>query len=198
MLERPPADICRVRTRIFVVLLAGAAIASIAVATIRISGATADHPDWVQKQIRVYGTTAALAAETRAKLKPPPGFKRSSDCPVDPETVCFVRNESRLLDPPLMQRYLAAIGATLSSTDRVQSGVPPIVCRTASLRVRLSFQGCDAEATIGHERLMVSAHSAILVAHGSVRPTRRSPKGFAFPAEIHVNVIGHFLHQGTP
>jgi hypothetical protein len=198
MLERIPADIRHVRARISVVLLVAAVMASIAVAAIRISDATGDHRDWVQKQIRVYGTTAALAAETRAKLKPPPGFKRSSDCHVGPETVCFARNESLLLDASVMERFLADIGATLYSTDRVQSGVPPIVCRTASLRVRLSFQGCDAEAIIGHERLRVSANSAILVAHGSLRPTRRSPKGFAFPAEIHVNVIGHFLHEGTP
>jgi hypothetical protein len=197
MLERIHADVHRVRARIFVVLLAVAVMASIAVAAIRISDASGDHPDSVQKQISVYGTTAALAAETRAKLKSPPGFKRSSDCSVAPETVCFVRDESRLLDPLVMERYIADIGATLYSTDRVHSGVPPIVCRTASLRVRLSFQGCDAEATIGHERLMVSAHSAILVAHGSLRPTRRPPKGFAFPAEIHVYVIGHFLHDGT-
>jgi hypothetical protein len=198
MLERIPADIRRVRAHISVVLLVAAVMASIAVAVIRISDATADHRDWVQKQIRVYGTTAALAAETRAKLKPPPGFKRSSDCHVDPETVCFARNESLLLDARIMERFLADIGATLYSTDRVQSGVPPIACRTASLRVRLSFQGCDAEAIIGHERLRVSAKSAILVAHGSLRPTRRSAKGFAFPAEIHVYVIGHFLHEGTP
>jgi hypothetical protein len=186
------------QARMFVVLLIAAVIALIAVAAIRISDATGNHRDWVQKQIRVYGTTPALAAETRAKLKSPPGFERSSDCHVNPETVCFARNESRLLDPPVMERYLADIGATLYSTDRVQSGVPPIACRTASLHVRLSFQRCDAEATIGHERLRVSAHSAILVAHGSLRPTRRSPKGFAFPAEIHVYVIGHFLHEGAP
>jgi hypothetical protein len=173
-------------------------MASIAVAAIRISGATGDHRDWVQKQIRVYGTTAALAVETRAKLKPPPGFKRSNDCHVDSETVCFARNESLLLDTRVMERFLADIGTTLYSTDRVQSGVPPIVCRTASLRVRLSFQGCDAEAIIGHERLRVSATSAILVAHGSLRPTRRSVKGFTHPVEIHVSIIGHYLHGATP
>jgi hypothetical protein len=201
MLERIPADIRRVRAHISVVLLVAAVMVSIAVAAIRISDATGDHRDWVQKQIRVYGTTAALAAETRAKLKPPPGFKRSSSCHVDPETVCFVRNESLLLDARVMERFLADIGVTLYySTNLVQYGVPPIGCRTAGLRVRvrLSFQVCSAEAIIGHERLRVSANSAILVAHGSLRPTRLSPKGFSFPAEIHVSIIGHLLHKGTP
>ncbi len=186
------------RARMLIVLLVPALAASIMIATIRISDATGDHRDWVQKQIRAYGTTAALAAQTRAKLKPPRGFKRSSGCHVSPETVCFARNESQLLDPAVMERYLADIGAKLYSTNRVQSGLPPIGCRTASLRVRLSFQSCNAEATIGHERLMISAQSAILVAHGSLRPTRRSPRGFFFPTEIYVYIIGHLLHEGTP
>jgi len=189
------------RARISVVLLAAAVMASIAVAAIRISDATEDHRNWALK-IPEYGTTATLAAETRTKLKPPPGFKRSSDCPVEPETVCFTRNESLLLNARVMARLLAATGATLYSTDRVQSGTPPIGCRTAGLRadprVPLSFQSCDAEAIIGHERLRVSANSAILAAHGSLRPTRRTLKGFSFPAEIHIYVIGHFLHEGTP
>lgn len=201
MLERIPADIRRVRARISVVLMVAAVMASIAVAAIRISDATEDHRNWALT-VPVYGTTAALAAETRAKLKPPPGFKRSSDCPVEPETVCFARNESLLLNARVMARLLAAIGATLYSTDRVQSGTPPIGCRMAGLRagprVPLSFQSCDAEAIISHERVRVSANSAILAAHGSLRPTRRTPKGFSFPAEIHVYVIGHLLHEGTP
>jgi hypothetical protein len=201
MLERIPADIRRVRARISVILLAAAVMASIAVATIRISDATEDHRNWALK-VPEYGTTRALAAETRAKLKPPPGFKRSSDCPVEPETVCFARNKSLLLNARVMARLLAATGATLYSADRVQYGLRPIGCRTAGRRagprVSLSFQSCDAEAIIDHERLRVSANSAILAAHGSLRPTRRTPKGFSFPAEIHVYVIGHFLHEGTP
>ncbi len=186
------------RGRIFVALLAVAVMASIAVAAIRISDATGDHRDWVQKQVRVYGTTAALAAETRAKLKPPPGFKRSSDCHVEQATVCFTRNKSMLLNTHVVARLLAATGATLYSADRKKNGVSPIECRTATLRIPLSFQTCDAEALIGDERLTVSVHSAVLVIHGSLRPTTRSVKGLTHPAEIHVSIIGHFLHEGTP
>jgi hypothetical protein len=198
MQERVPSDIRRMRARIFVVLLAVAMMASIAVAAIRISDPTGDHRDWVQKQIRVYGTTAALAAATKAKLRPPPGFKRSSHCHVDPETVCFTRGRSLLLNAPVMARLLAATGATLYSTDRVKYGVPPIDCVTASLRVRLSFQSCDAEGLIGQERLRVAARSTILIAHASPRPTTRSAKGFTYPSEIYVSIIGHFVHEGTP
>src|ERR1700684_3893850 len=140
MPERMPADIRCVRARIFVILLAVAVIASIAVAAIRISDATGDHRDGVQKQIRVYGTTAALAAETRARLKPPPGFKRSSDCHVERTTVCFARNKSMLLNTHVVARLLAATGATLYSADREKYGVSPIGCGTATLRIPLSFQ----------------------------------------------------------
>ncbi|HWX88409.1 MAG TPA: hypothetical protein VNX67_09555, partial [Solirubrobacteraceae bacterium] len=138
--------------------MAAAATASVAVAAVHISDATRDHRDWVQKQVRVYGTTAALAAATRAKLRPPPGFKRSSDCHVDRGTVCFTRSKSLLLDAHVMARLLGATGATLYSADRAKYQLPPIVCRTASHRFRLSFQSCDAEAVFGNERLMVSAN----------------------------------------
>jgi hypothetical protein len=186
------------RARISTLLLAGVAMASIAVAVVRIANATGDHRDSVQKQVRVYGTTAALAAETRRKLRPPLGFQRSSDCHVDRETVCFTRSNSLLLNVHVVGRLLAALGATLYSADRAKSGVPPIGCRTASVRFRLSFQSCDAEALIGPERLRVSVKSAVHVVHGSLRPTTRSVKGFAYPTEIHVFVIGHFLDTGAP
>jgi hypothetical protein len=172
-------------------------MASIAVAIIRISDVTGDHRDWIQKQLRVYGTTAALAAETRAKLKPPPSFKRSSDCHVERTTVCFTRNKSILLNAHIVARLLAATGATLYSAERERYDVSPIGCRTAALRIPLSFQTCDAEALIGDERLAFSVNSAVRVIHGSLRATTRSAKGFTDPAEIHVSVIGHYLHGAT-
>jgi hypothetical protein len=186
------------RARIFVVLLAVAVMASIAVAAIRISNATGDHRDSAQKQMAVFGTTAALAAEVRAKLKPPPGFKRSSGCRNERETVCFTRSKSILLNTHVVAGLLAATGATLYSAEREKYGVSPIDCRTATLRIPLSFQGCDAEGMIGDERLAVSVNSAVVVVHGSPRPTTRVVKGSTHPTELHVSVVGHYLYGTKP
>jgi hypothetical protein len=191
-------DIYRVRVRISVVLLVAAVMASIAAAAIRISDAIGDHRESVQKQVRVYGTTTALAAETLAKLKQPPGFKRSSQCFLGPEAVCFTRNKSLLLSTHVVARLLAATGATLYSAEREKYGVPPIGCRTATLHIPLSFQACDAEALIGDERLAVSVISAVQVIHGSPRQTTRSLKGYAHPVEVQVQDLGHDLHGATP
>ena len=103
----------------------------------RIANATGHHGEWVQKPVREYGTTPTLAAATRAQLTPPPGFKRSNDCKVGPETVCFTRSKSVLLNVPVMAQLLAAIGAKTNSADRPenQEALLPINCGTAGLRV---------------------------------------------------------------
>jgi hypothetical protein len=97
-----------------------------------------------------------------------------------------------------MEPLLAAMGAkTYSANTGNHEAVPPTACQTAGLpfrlRVGLSFQSCQAEGLIGHERLMVFASSTILVTHGSIRPTDRPAKGFTFPTEIQVAVLGHLL-----
>jgi hypothetical protein len=191
-----PADPRSVRTHIPVVLLAFAVLATIAVATIRISDATGEHRESTQNQAS-YGTTAAVAAETLAKLKPPPGFKRSRNCFLGQNTACFTRNKSILLNTRVVTRLLAATGATLYSVEREKYGVPPVGCRTASLRMLFSFQACEAEAMIGEERLRVSVLSAVKTVDGSPHPTTRAIKGFTHPSEIQVSILGHLLRRGT-
>jgi hypothetical protein len=183
-----------VRAHIAVVLLSLAAVATIAVATIRISDATGDRHESVQASTSAPRANP-LAAETLAKLESPPGFKRSSHCFLE-ETACLTRNRSILLNTHVVARLLTATGATLYSAEREKYGLPPIACRTATLRIPLSFQECDADAMIGDERLTVSVISAVRVTHGSPQPTTRSLKGYAHPLEIYVHDLGHELHEG--
>jgi hypothetical protein len=199
MPARVSADTGGVHARLLVVSLALAALGSLAIAGLRIADANRGHREGSEVPAREYRTTAAVAAATRAKLRPPSGFQRSHECPVDPETVCFQRSKSLLLSTRVVERLLAQTGATLNAPNGVLHSEPllPINCSTAGLPVRarlaggVSFQSCQAGALIGEERLMVFVRSSIAVVHGSPRSTKLTARGFAFPTELQAHVLGH-------
>jgi hypothetical protein len=180
--------------RVRILSLGLATLATLAVAAIRITHAADDHNVWVREPPG-YGTTAADALSTLQEIKTPPGFTRSARCS-GPSTACFVRSKSLVLTTGVMARLMASTGATLYTTTRLHDRLPLIECVTAKLQAQPSFQSCSLEATVKNELLRVSANSAIMSSHGQPQPTARTPRGFAYPLELTVYVIGHPLSTG--
>jgi hypothetical protein len=131
-------------------LLAAAALASVAVACVRIAGAAGHRPSALDKQVRVYGTTTALAAATLAELHTPSGFQPSRCKGHEPDSKCFSRPRSIPLDHATMARLVASFGIRPYSVYRAD----PIACfRTKhSKKPRLTLQACHADSSCGRRK----------------------------------------------
>jgi hypothetical protein len=185
------------------VALACAALGSVAFAGVRIAGAKERHlgyyEKYVQPHIRVYGTNPALANATLRSLRRPPGFRDVLPCEESgPGWACWGRSPSDPLGDAAMGRLLAAMGVTPYAAYKAIYGeaVPAIRCgRLHQYRkYRLGLQTCQAEAMKGKERLAVFATSTVSPAD---KPTTRGVRGFPYPTEVNVFVIGHFEHEGV-
>lgn len=180
----------RVRTG----LLAAAAVASIALAGVRIAGAAGRNASNANEQTDAYGTTPALAAAQLAKLRTPAGFRPNRCKAHVPDARCFGRSRSIPLDHAPMERLVASFGVRRASVFRAD----PVGCfHTKHFeKPRLTLQACHAEALLGDERLVIFASSWVLAGPDGVHGTTRTlPGGGLRPSEITVDVVGHILRR---
>jgi hypothetical protein len=193
--DRPRGRYTHVSKRVQTGLLAAAALASIAVAGVRIAGAAGHEPGGLGMQIRAYGTTPALAAAALAKLHTPSGFRPSRCIGHEPDSMCFSRSRSTPLDHATMRRLVASFGVRSYSVF----GVDPIECfRTKHFKKpRLTLQACHVEVHVGDERLVLYASSLVVSGPDWVRGTTRTAPELPHPSEVMADVIGHFLHNGS-
>ncbi|HEX4436625.1 MAG TPA: hypothetical protein VH061_07480 [Solirubrobacteraceae bacterium] len=184
--------------RLATVVLAFAALCSLAITGVRITRSNDRYLSDSEKHIRVYGTTPALAAATLASLRKPPGF-RDAECFVteNQEQRCWSRTPSVPLEGGGLQRLLETIGVRPYSVYNAtyHDGAPSIQCSRFKIerRYRLGMQKCQVEALKGDERLAISAQSFVLPSH---KATRRSIAPWKYPTEVRIAVIGHFEHEG--
>jgi hypothetical protein len=161
--------------RIATVVLACAALGSLAVAGVRIAGANARHLTYDEKHVRVYGTTPGLAAATLGSLRMPPGF-RHTKCfgGQEPDSGCWSKSPSLPLDESGMGRLVLAMGARPYFVFHAtyHDGIPAVECSRFHVYsdYHLGIQNCQAEALKGDERLLIFAKSFLLP---SREPTRR-------------------------
>jgi hypothetical protein len=187
--------------RLATVLLACAALGSLAVAGLRIAGANARHLTDEDKHVRVYGTTPALAAATLASLRMPPGF-RHAKCLSNEEPYwgCWSKSPSLPVDDSGMRRLVLTMGARLDPVFAASHGdeIPAVHCMRFHVdrKYHLGIQSCKAEALKGDERLGIFVKSFVLP---SRKPTRRviAEPTWVYPTEVDVIVAGHFEHEGT-
>ncbi len=145
--------------------------------------------------VRVYGTTPSDAARALAKLKTPPGF-RAQPCRIQTPhsyTRCFVRRPSVVLDDSAMQHLVAETGSTL------WHGISPAVACSRPRHFAIpqpSLQVCDANVTVGAERLVLFTQSLVLAGATTARGTTRSWRNIPAGTELSADVVGHFLHEG--
>jgi hypothetical protein len=183
--------------RFATVVLACAAAGSLAVATVRIAGADQRHQDGSEKDVRVYGTTPALATATLASLHKPPGF-RHTKCQgqQSPESACMRRTPSLPLGEAGMRRLLMEMGAPPYSVYEAtyHDDVPAVQCRPFHVfrKYGIGLQTCQAEALKGRERLVIFATSFLLP---SGKPTRHWLRAWRFPTEITIDMVGYFEHD---
>jgi len=184
------------------VVLACAALGSLAFAGVRIAGAKERHlgyyEKYVQPHVRVYGTTPALAAVTLRSLRRPPGFRDVLPCKMgEPDWACWARSPSVPLGDAAMGRLFASMGVTPYSVYKATHGDanPAIQCGRLHQehKYHLALQTCQGEALKGKERLVVFATSIVTPAD---KPRTRGVVGFHYPTEVNVAVIGHFQHEG--
>jgi hypothetical protein len=169
-------------------VLTAAALASIAVAGVRIAGAAGHHTSALDEETRAYATATALADATLAKLRTPPEFRAAPCISPSPGVECFSRSRSMPLSHATMRRLVASFGVKRYSID----GRGPIACfRTKHFKKpRLTLQACNAEALAGDERVLLYATSLVLSGpdwvHGTTRPVPHIPH----PSELEMDAIG--------
>jgi hypothetical protein len=189
------------RRRLATVVLACAAAGSLVVATVRIAGANQRHlgyyEKYVQPHIRVYGTTPALAGVTLRSLRRPPGFRAVPCKGLESNWACWARSPSVPLGDATMGRLLASMGITPYSAHKAtySDDIPAIQCGRLhqERKYHLALQTCKGEALEDKERLTVFATSIVTPAD---KPRTRGVRGFPYPTEVNVAVIGHFEHEG--
>jgi hypothetical protein len=187
--------------RLATVLLACAAVGSLALAGVRIAGANDRRLADFEKHARVYGTTPALAAATLASLRMPPGYRRRTCSGYkEPEWGCWSKSPSVALDPHTMHDLILAMGARPYFIHQATygDGVPVVQCsrlRTYPNR-HIVLQLCQAEALMGHERLTILAKSFLSQSGKPTRRVIREPT-WSYPTEVQIAVAGHFEHEGT-
>jgi hypothetical protein len=169
-------------------ILAAAALASIAVAAIRIAGAAGHRASALDEETRVNATATPLAAAMPAKLRTPPGFRASRCISPAPDTECFSRLRSMPLSHAAMERLLASFAVKRYS---VFAGDPIACFRTKHFKKpRLTLQACHAEALEGDERVVLYATSLVVSGpdwvHGATRTVPRFPR----PSELEMDAIG--------
>jgi hypothetical protein len=187
--------------RLATVVLACVALGSLAFAGVRIAGAKERHlgyyERYVQPHIRVYGTTPALSGVTLRSLRRPPGFRTVPCRGLESTWACWARSPSVPLGNAAMGRLFAAMGITPYSVYKATYGdaIPAIQCRPfhQERKYHLGLQTCKGEALEGKERLTVFATSIVTPAD---KPRTEGVRGFPYPTEVNVAVIGHFEHEG--
>jgi hypothetical protein len=178
-----PVDTSSVSKRVQIALVATAALASLAVASVRIAHAVRSGSTH-EPLTPVYGTTPAAEAATLGALHVPPGFRRLSACA---EGACFIRRKSIALEVAPVRRLVEGLGVSLAKP----TGHPPIECG-------MPFRGvCRAEGTIRTESVWVWVRPPEVKTHERRTPrNRRTFRAFrVLPGtEIEVSVLGHCLH----
>jgi hypothetical protein len=152
----------------------------------------------LDRETRIYGTTAAAAAAALSKVKAPAGF-RAVPCGAHASSTyatCFDKQRSVVLDDPTLPGLVAASGT------RPWHGLGPVfvcpghpVTRFGVPRVRLDV--CAANVIIGPERLTLFITSVVLAGPRGMTGTTRAVRGVARGTKIEANVVGHFVHNGA-
>lgn len=167
-----------------IALLTVAALASLAVAGLRIAhAARSGRPEW---QTPVFGSSPAAEAAAITSLRVPAGFHGLHACL---ENACFVLRTSLPLDAPTARGLAEAFGVKVATTHAVG---PPVECTLFGYR-----RVCEAEGIVRGEYVTVSVD----------RPEVRNPKPrtarnrrtyqrwVLIPGtEVDIFVLGHCLH----
>jgi hypothetical protein len=177
-------------------LLAAAALASVAIAGVRITSA-AEGRQGNDEQARPYLPTPAQAAATLRAFKAPPGF-HPVRCSIDPEPqgACFARSPSIMLDEATMSKLFAEVGIRPYPVYHGPGGevAPPIMCFPSHYwkRFGLTLERCQGEGTFRRERLIVFGNSLLAGPRASPKPSTRSlhlSLGYlSHPTELDVEV----------
>lgn len=132
----------------------------------------------------VYTTTPGAAAATLARLTVPEGFKRTGRCSA-PESVCFARARSIVVNGAEFTRMVSLLGAAATPTTagctRARRPAVP----------RLALLACSARATAGGDLLHVTLTSVVLATRTAARSSTRSLPGGMTGSTIEVTDIGH-------
>jgi hypothetical protein len=141
----------------------------------------------VNSEVRTYTTTLRTAAKTLSRLRAPAGFRSGASCSqrVGGEaSICFTRTRTVVLDDQTMTELVRETGAYLERNS--------LSCSTprSSARPRVRLIACTATATLGGERLVLTAQSLAVVRRKMETPTGQS---VVVPAdsEIVVTDVGH-------
>jgi hypothetical protein len=180
----------RVRTG----LLAVAAIASLAVAAVRIAGAAHQTHTRSAFTAEVFVTSPALAAAAFRRLHTPPGYREMPCRTAQPDRRCYSRPQSLLLSDARMTRLLKNLGVK----PEPLGGAGAIGCTRPKHHrpPQPAFQACNAVGVVGKERLTVSATSQLIAGPTWIHTTNHAYSGALHPSEIQVDVIGHAFHTG--
>jgi pimeloyl-ACP methyl ester carboxylesterase len=177
-------------------LLALAALAAVAFASVRITRA-ALKPAKVEQTQPEREATPAQAAATLAKLHAPPGFRQVTTCRF-PEArfaqKCFWTPRTLVLDTQTLER--------VSATWPAQAGADPLFdpCSTMPHRNRegILWGHCNWELELGPELVIASADSVKVPAGHPTPKVAELLRSWRRGTEIRLTVIGHWPHDEAP
>jgi hypothetical protein len=180
----PWVDTSRVPRHFRIGLLAVAALASLAVAGLRIAHAARSSPP--APQYPVYGSSPSAEAAIFKSLHVPPGFRPFHPCVLGE---CFILRRSLPLDVGTARHVVEDLGVKAASTF---VGHPPVDCGVLAAR-----RVCQAEGIVRGEYVTVSVDQPEVS-----NPKRRTPRNrrtyqrfVVIPGtEVEVSVTGHCLH----
>lgn len=177
-------------------LLAVAALAALALAAVRISGA-AEHKTMVESVEPQRSATPTQAAATLAKLPAPPGFRQVKSCRFPDSAVaekCFWAPRALVLDAHTLER--------ISATWPARAGVDPLLDFCIGHRRDrggIVMGTCSWELELGSELVAVFANSVLVPARSARTPTAAKVlRYWRRGTEIKLAVIGHWPHDKAP
>ncbi len=167
-----------------IVVLAVAALASLAVAGARIAHALHGKPTRTF-QIPVMGSSAAAEAATLRALRTPPRFRRFYPCT---DGVCFILPRSLPLKTATASHIAEAFGVKIASSFVKGS---PVECGLLGRRV------CQVEGIVKGEYMTVWVQRPeVRNPKPRTRRNRRTYERFVVipGTEVEISVVGHCIH----
>jgi hypothetical protein len=179
-------------------LLAVAALAALALAAVRITGAAEHKTIVVESAEPQRSATPAQAAATLAKLHAPPGFGQVKSCRFTDSAViaekCFWTPRTLVLDARALER--------ISASWPARAGVLPLLdfCfGPRHDRGGIVVGHCSWELELGPELVSVSFDSVSVPAGSTRTPTATKVlRYWRRGTEIKLAVIGHWPHDKAP
>ena len=164
-------------------LLAVAALASLAVAGLRIAHAARSSPP--APQYPMYGSSPSAEAAIFKSLHVPPGFRPFHPCVLGE---CFTLRQSLPLEVAMVRHIAEDFGVTIASSFVKGS---PVECGLLVRRI------CQVEGVVRGEYVTVSVdHPEVRNPKRRTRRNRRTYQRFVVipGTEVKVSVTGHCLH----